>query len=1034
MRSAVLVAFLILYVAAAFAQSPGARISGRVTDPTDAVIVGVKCTITDVETNVSTSTTTNQDGIYVLTDLHPATYRLTIQKKGFRTVVQPSLQLYVQDAVNENFELALGSVSDSATVVGEESMLQTDSAAVGTVVNQQFVQSVPLNGRTFQSLLGLTPGYVVAVPSVAQGGPALGQISFNGQRADANYFMVDGMSWNFSIYEFGESAGGTIPAFTVEGTTNGLVPVDATQEFRVLTSTFAPEYGRTPGAHISIVTRSGSNQPHGTLFDYLRNDAFDARNYFDAPPLPKPPLRQNDFGGTLGAAIRKDRAFFFFSYEGLRLLLPETATGNFYAAAARANVAPAYQPLLAALPIPNGPVNSDGITAPLTVSYSDPNRFDSYSLRIDYSVNSRTALFGRYSRSPSIESTHYFSLLENTNANVDSLTVGATLTLGRDKLNDLRANWSQAQSTSWATMVSFYGAVPPPVSQLYPPGYNSSTYSLILFPGGQDGEIRNGSGNASGTARQRQVEFADVFSMSAGTHQLKFGADVRQLTPSVGSTATALIFSSYLQEQAGLAGSVHMSGQDAITARTYNNSLFAQDVWKATSRLTLTYGLRWEINTPLGSISAGKPLYNVNGIFNSLPFGLVPVSTLGHTHFNNFAPRLGASYLATPQTIVRGGFGLYYDIGFGGGIPGGIDGFPYESTGPPNGPVPFNLSNPAFAPPPFSLVPNAETANLYAVDPKLHLPVVYEWNFAIERALGPNQSLSLTYVGSHGANLLREDVIQNNPTGFPRIFATYNADWSNYNALQVQFQRRMSRGLQALASYTFAKALDTNSIDSCQCTTSDSLKNIDVARDYGPSDFDVRHSFAAAVTYEWPSPKGDAVGRALLRGWASYAILHISSAPPFNIFAFPISPIYGSYQTRPDVVPGVPFYIPDSTQPDGRILNVAAFTTPPPGEQGDLGRNDFRGFPVDQTDLAVSRRFSLSDRFSLYFRVEYFNVLNHPMFAPPAANFNNVFPRNGFGTITSTLNNFLSGGPGTLSPLYQIGGPRSGQLSLRLVF
>jgi hypothetical protein len=207
-----------------------------------------------------------------------------------------------------------------------------------------------------------------------------------------------------------------------------------------------------------------------------------------------------------------------------------------------------------------------------------------------------------------------------------------------------------------------------------------------------------------------------------------------------------------------------------------------------------------------------------------------------------------------------------------------------------------------------------------------------------------------------------------------------------------------------------------------------------VARDYGPSDFDIRHSFAAAISYELPSPKGDGVGHALLRGWASYGVLHISSAPPFEIFAFPQSPIYGTYPTRPDIVPGVPFYVTDPTQPGGRRLNAAAFTTPPPGEQGDLGRNYFRGFPISQTDLAVSRRFGLSEHFSLYFRVEYFNVFNHPMFAPPSANFNNYFGRSSFGSITSTLNNFLSGGPGTLSPLYQIGGPRSGQLTLKLVF
>jgi hypothetical protein len=319
------------------------------------------------------------------------------------------------------------------------------------------------------------------------------------------------------------------------------------------------------------------------------------------------------------------------------------------------------------------------------------------------------------------------------------------------------------------------------------------------------------------------------------------------------------------------------------------------------------------------------------------------------------------------------------------------------------------------------------------VDPNLQLPLVYEWNAAVERALGQNQSLSVTYVGSHGVNLLREDVIQNNPTGSPQIFATRNADWSNYNALQVKFQRRMSRGLQVLASYTLGKSDDTNSNDVCQCTTSNSLQNINVGRDYGPSDFDARHSFAAAVSYEVPSPKGEGFFYALLKRWAVYGVLHVNSALPFEIFTASQSPVFGFYETRPDIVPGVPFYLPDS-QPGGRRLNRAAFAKPAPGEQGDLPRNFFRGFPVNQTDLAVSRRIGFSDRCSLYFRAEYFNVFNHPMFADPSANFNNFLSAPGFGAITSTLNNFLFEGPGTLSPLYQIGGPRSGQLTLKLQF
>jgi hypothetical protein len=494
------------------------------------------------------------------------------------------------------------------------------------------------------------------------------------------------------------------------------------------------------------------------------------------------------------------------------------------------------------------------------------------------------------------------------------------------------------------------------------------------------------------------------------------------------------VISSHSQEQAGIAGSVALFNNATLTGRTYNYSFFAQDVWKATRRLTLTYGLRWEINTPFESITAGKPLYAVNSIFNSLPFGLVPASHLWHTRFNNFAPRVGVSYQATPQTVVRGGFGLFYDIGFGGGIAGTAYNFPYEATNFGIGPVPFDLSSPIFAPPPFTTVPNASTAYIDAVDPNLQLPLVYEWNAALERAFGRNQSLSVTYVGSHGTRLLREDTIVNNPTGSPEIFATHNADWSNYNALQVQFQRRMSHGLQALASYTLAKSLDTNSTDVCQCTYTNSLKDVNPAADYGPSDFDVRQAFSAAVSYEIPSLKLGKVGRALFGNWAVYGILQIRSALPFDLVAFGYSPAYGYYYTRPDVVPRVPFYIPAPGQPGGRILNKAAFANPPDGEQGDLPRNYFRGFPINQTDLAISRRFGFTERVSLYFRAEYFNVLNHPMFAPPSANFNNFLRNAGFGQITATLNNGIGGGPGNLSPLYEIGGPRSGQLSLRLQF
>jgi hypothetical protein len=259
------------------AQGDAATVSGRITDESGAVIADADVTASNKESGVKVNTLTNGNGIYVLQDLRPGTYDITVQKNGFRHVILSNLTLNVQDALSRNFTLQLGPQNESITVTASEIEERSLSPAVGTVVDHEFVQNMPLNGRSFQSLLGLTPGYVLAVPTVTQAGVAPGQFSVNGQRANANYFIVDGVTANFSGfsgYSLGQTGGGTIPSFNIAGGTNGLVSVDAMQEFRVLTSTFAPEFGRMPGAQISIVTRAGTNQFHGTLFDYLRNNVF----------------------------------------------------------------------------------------------------------------------------------------------------------------------------------------------------------------------------------------------------------------------------------------------------------------------------------------------------------------------------------------------------------------------------------------------------------------------------------------------------------------------------------------------------------------------------------------------------------------------------------------------------------------------------------------------------------------------------------------------------------------------------------------
>jgi hypothetical protein len=1041
----------------AFAQTEGARISGRVTDPTDAVIVGAECQITNIETNVSVTTSTNEDGIYVISGLRPAQYRLTIQRVGFRTVVQPNLQLYVQDAVNENFTLALGAVSESSTVESTP-LLQTDSAAVSTVVDQQFVHNMPLNGRSFQSLMALTPGLVFTSQNLGQG-----QFSVNGQRSNANYFTVDGVSANFgtTIISLGQTLGGAIPGYTAQGGTNGLVSVDAMQEFRIQTSSYAPEFGRTPGAQISIVTKSGSNQFHGSAFDYLRNDIFDARNYFDGPLLSKPPLRQNDFGGTLGGPIFKDKTFFFFSYEGLRLRLPQRASGEFFTASARAAVAPVYQPIVDALPLPDpsAPLvdpSCDNVNNPclakIAVDYSNPSALDATSIRIDHNLTKRVTLFARYNHAPSHDTTRFWEELAYNNANTDTVTVGATILLSSTKLNDFRANWSQNTATNIKSLTNFHGAVPPAISFLFPPSspfHLGNAQATFILGSIGDGSMDVREGPIYDNV-ERQLNFIDTLSWAVGAHQFKFGIDYRRLRPMTWGTTIYGVSPGYAELMAGTVSSIFLSVDDPFSVKLSNYSLFVQDIWKAANRLTLTYGLRWEINTAPSSTISGKPLYAVEGIFDSNPLAAVP-GALWHTTYRNFAPRIGAAYQLTANTVVRGGFGLFYDLGYGNVGTGALS-FPYERLKFVSAatPVPFDLSNPAFEPPPFSTTIDTNVLHLSTVDPNLRLPFTMQWNAAFERALGTHQALTATYVGSDGRRLLRQDLL------YPPLLvglgqgatvqATRNAGYSHYHALQVQFQRHMSRGLQGLVSYNFAKSSDLGSTDT-DGTRAASVSEV-VLPSLSPSDFDVRHSFAAAVSYETPAPSWGRAGNAILRGWAVDGLVRVTTAPPINVTVRVISPVFGRHLTQADIVPGEPYWIADATQPSGTALNPDAFAPSPVGETGDFPRNGLRSpYSINQTDLALRRHFNLTERVKLDVRAEYFNVFNHPMFGLPGSQCapdtfwgsQGGTVRRGFGKVcpgTATAN--LDDGGGDVrngqNALYAVGGPRSAQFTLKVIF
>ena len=350
------------------AQSETASVSGQVTDQSGAVVPGVHVEIKNVDTNVSQVTMTNGEGFYVFPVLKPGNYLMNVSKQMFRTVSVTGIKLSVQQDLSRNFVLQVGSSSESVTVTAEAAeVVNTMDGSVGTVINRQFVENMPLNGRSYQTLIALSPGVIMTPVSV--NGADQGQFSANGMRTNSNYFTVDGVSANFGVPVFqglAQATSGSLPSTNIQGGFSNLVSVDAMEEFKIQTSTFAPEFGRTPGAQISIVSRSGTNDLHGSLFEYFRNDVTDAKDFFD---ISKPPLRFNDFGGTIGGPViipklynGRDKTFFFFSYEGQRFVLPQpTAITTVPTAAERAAATnPIARALLDAFALPNGPAVPTG--------------------------------------------------------------------------------------------------------------------------------------------------------------------------------------------------------------------------------------------------------------------------------------------------------------------------------------------------------------------------------------------------------------------------------------------------------------------------------------------------------------------------------------------------------------------------------------------------------------------------------------------------------------------------------------------------
>lgn len=1048
----------------ALAQFETATVSGRVVDPSGLSITGAQVKLVDIDRETTSSAVTSNSGLYLFSSVRPGRYRMEVVATGFKTVNATGVTVNVQDNLEQNFKLTVGAVSESVTVESGALLVNTESSAVSTVVDRKFVENVPLNGRSFQDLISMTPGVVTQSPQ----SPGLslgfkGDFSVNGQRTESNNYSIDGVTGNIGA---GAGTGlptaansGSLPASTALGTTQSLISVDALQEFRVQSSTYSAEYGGVPGGQFSLVTRSGTNDLHGTAFDYLRNDFFDANDWFnDHVGQPISPLRQNDFGGTLGGPILiprlyngKSKSFFFASYEGLRLTQPQAATIQYVPDSSLRQDAPVQlQPIVNAFPLQNGVDYGNGL-AQFVKSYSLPSTINSTSIRLDHTFSSKLSLFFRFSDTPSSTALRTLSVLNTEAVNVQTYTVGATSQLSGTAYNEFRAGYTRANSSVHGTLDSFGGATPTNLAEAMGVGSsaNASIFFEFLVPGIGPAQFAL----RDSRSREWQWNLLDTASFAIGHHSLKVGVDYRRIvSPLEPSSPSVLVV--YVGQNAVLANStsvLHL--QKNIPATPIFNEIgsFIQDEWRVNPNLTLSLGLRWEVQPPLNEAHGDLPYTLLGNLANPGTLTLAPHGTpLWNTTWYNFAPRLGIAWLAHSEpgreTVVRAGGGAFFDTANRVATQGfqavGFAAFS-DVGGAPLPVTPNQLAFPISASPPYT------NDLIFAFPRHMQLPYTLEWNASIQQGLGKSQALTLSYVGSNGRRLIQEQqfALQSvNPT-FGNVIFSRNDVTSSYQALQLQFQRSLSHGVQALVSYTWSHCIDFGSSD------------ISLPARRGDCDFDVRHNFQAGASWDLPSTHGKRIVDTVLDHWGLDARLIARTAFPVDPVGFQGNdPVTGQFiNGGVDVEPGIPLYLYGSQCtaanlgipcPGGRAINfapgavaggcpdgtpsVGPFCLPPVDSngnllrQGDLGRNALRGFGAWQMNLAIRRDFPIHERLRLQLRAEAFNILNHPNFGLVDSDITDAT----FGQATQMLNQSL----GTVASQYQQGGPRSMQFALKLLF
>lgn len=1072
----VTVLFATFFATSAVAQSYRGSIRGEVRDASQGVVPGANITATNLATGLSRTASTNEQGQYILAELPAGHYEVTAKVSGLAEVTSKVLVSVGIDTTTD-FDLSrLATRQEQVTVTEEAPLIDTTRDVLGEVVQNQLVSQLPLNGRDFGKLVALVPGVTVEGSGVAGTEKGFGQFNINGNRDRSNNYMLDGTDNNDPF--FNNSA---LNQVGITGAPASLLPIDAIQEFNLQTQ-YPAEYGRNSGGAVNILTKSGTNQFHGSAFEFFRNNALDGRNYFnvttnpDGSPNPQSPFHNNNFGGSVGGPIVRDKTFFFVAYEGQRervgsdfqFLLPtqsQIAQARAEALAIQGYINPALDQVLSFFPQPNG---FNGTAGTLNASVKDKNDLNSVLAKIDQNFSATEQLSGRYVYDNSSQifplgglggfgnGSRLAQFAQTSPTTVQVASVSLLSTISSSKVNEVRFGYSR-YTTSFSSLDSNFN--PSSIGLNTGSGING----LPEFDFGGVIENLGATGFSVPRGRTSQTfQVLDNFTWVKGRHTLKFGGEYRRaLVDSFNDNLARGIFSF---SGAGVdpnpvvdtlisfyTGNGFIQGNYGNTQRkTFNNgfSLFVQDDYKLLPTLTLNAGLRWEYFGPLGESN--------NLISNLASDGtLALVGTHGldgayQRQFKNFSPRFGFAWNLHPSTVLRGGYGLYYDY-----VPQNLLIANFTNTAGivtnPIGPKPvqpYNVDYTAYASGTGTIFSQSTSGpfDIFFTPQNFSTPYTQSWNLNIQQELGKTLSMEIGYVGSKGTHLVRlldanqpdvNGVRPNSTYGFMDELAP--TAWSDYNALQSTLRVQNAHGLTGFASYVWSKSLDTASdgIDFNFATAALPQNSYNLGGEYGPSTFDTRQRFTAAMNYDIPG-----VGRGpqwLVRGWSLNAIATVMTGRPIPIITSnDTSGLNGAtpsnFHQRPNLIPGINPILPNWTPATG-YLNPLAFQQPPDGTFGNLQRNSIYGPGFWNVDFSVAKSTKLTENLNLQLRFEFFNIFNHPNFALPSyviipgVNGDGSLSNSGPQGIISQTPDVAQGNPGLGG-----GGPRVIQLGARFVF